>query len=91
MIKAAFPEAKIIASPGTIKDINATKTAKSPIGADPERQRAETVIVPQPLQGDSFTIDGQKVEVKGLNGPTPIAPSCGSGVEGGRWRCRGRR
>lgn len=28
MIKAAFPEAKIIASPGTIKDINATKDGK---------------------------------------------------------------
>ncbi len=35
------------------------------------------MIVPQPLQGDSFTIDGQK-EVKGLNGLTPIAPSVGS-------------
>lgn len=72
VIKAAFPEAKIIASPGTIKDINATKDGKvaywGPILKD---NAPKTVIVPQPLQGDSFTIDGQKVEVKGLNGPTP--------------------
>ncbi|MEB6336710.1 MBL fold metallo-hydrolase [Serratia rhizosphaerae] len=72
VIQAAFPEAKIIATPGTIKEIKATKEGKiaywGPILKDNAPAR---VIVPQPLAGDSFTIDGQKVEVKGLNGPTP--------------------
>ncbi|WP_346826067.1 MBL fold metallo-hydrolase [Serratia inhibens] len=72
VIKAAFPQAKIIASPDTIKEINATKDGKiaywGPILKD---NAPKAVVVPQALQGDSFTIDGQKVEVKGLTGPTP--------------------
>ena len=72
VIKAAFPEAKIIASPGTIEEINATKDGKvaywGPILKD---NAPKAVVVPQALQGDSFTVDGQKVEVKGLTGPTP--------------------
>lgn len=72
VIKAAFPQAKIIASPGTIEEINATKDGKvaywGPILKD---NAPKAVVVPQALQGDSFTVDGQKVEVKGLTGPTP--------------------
>ncbi|MEB7585884.1 MBL fold metallo-hydrolase [Serratia rubidaea] len=72
VIKAAFPDAKIIATPGTIKEINATKDGKVAYWGPILKENAPTqVIVPQPLKGDSFTIDGQQVEVKGLNGPTP--------------------
>lgn len=72
VIKAAFPDAKIIATPGTIKEINATKDGKVAYWGPILKENAPTqVIVPQPLTGDSFTIDGQQVEVKGLNGPTP--------------------
>lgn len=72
VIKAAFPQAKIIASPDTIAAINATKDGKmtywGPILKDNAPQE---IIVPQPLQGDSFTLDGQRVEIRGLTGPTP--------------------
>lgn len=72
VIKAVFPDAKIIATPGTIKEINATKDGKVAYWGPILKENAPTqVIVPQPLTGDSFTIDGQQVEVKGLNGPTP--------------------
>ncbi|MGB8664987.1 MAG: MBL fold metallo-hydrolase [Serratia inhibens] len=72
VIKAAFPQAKIIASPGTIKEINATKDGKMAYWGPILKENApKAVVVPQALQGDSFTIDGQKVEVKGLTGPTP--------------------
>lgn len=72
VIKAAFPQAKIIASPGTIAAINANKGGKVAYWGPILKENApKTIIVPQPLQGDSFTIDGQKVEIKGLNGPTP--------------------
>lgn len=72
VIKTAFPDAKIIATPGTIKEINATKDGKVAYWGPILKENAPTqVIVPQPLTGDSFTIDGQQVEVKGLNGPTP--------------------
>ncbi|WP_199637727.1 MBL fold metallo-hydrolase [Serratia sp. PAMC26656] len=72
VIKAAFPQAKIIASPDTIKEINATKDGKMAYWGPILKDNApKAVVVPQALQGDSFTIDGQKVEVKGLTGPTP--------------------
>lgn len=72
VIKAAFPQAKIIASPSTIKEINATKEGKIAYWGPILKENApQQVIVPQALQGNSFTIDGQQVEVKGLNGPTP--------------------
>ncbi|MFC0226264.1 MBL fold metallo-hydrolase [Serratia aquatilis] len=72
VIKAAFPQARIIASPSTIKEINATKESKIAYWGPILKENApQQVIVPQPLQGNSFTIDGQPVEVKGLSGPTP--------------------
>ncbi|MFZ1873905.1 MAG: MBL fold metallo-hydrolase [Chania sp.] len=72
VIKAAFPQAKIIASPGTIAAINASKDGKMAYWGPILKENApKTIIIPQPLQGDSFTIDGQKVEIKGLSGPTP--------------------
>jgi glyoxylase-like metal-dependent hydrolase (beta-lactamase superfamily II) len=72
VIKAAFPQAKIIASPDTIKAINATQAGKLAYWGPILKENApQAVIVPQPMQGSSFTIDGQPVEVKGLNGPTP--------------------
>lgn len=72
VIKAAFPQAKIIASPETIKAIDATQAGKLAYWGPILKENApQTVIVPQPLQGSSFTFDGQPVEVKGLNGPTP--------------------
>jgi glyoxylase-like metal-dependent hydrolase (beta-lactamase superfamily II) len=72
VIKTAFPQAKIIASPGTIAAINASKDGKMAYWGPILKENApKTIIVPQPLQGDSFTIDGQKVEIKGLSGPTP--------------------
>lgn len=72
VIKAAFPQAKIIATPETIKDIELSKEGKLAYWGPILKDNAPgNVIVPQPLQGDSFTVDGQKIEVKGLNGPTP--------------------
>lgn len=72
VIKAAFPQAKIVATPETIKAIEASKEGKlaywGPILKD---NAPRSVVVPQPLQGESFTVDGQKIDVKGLNGPTP--------------------
>lgn len=72
VIKAAFPQANIIATPSTVKAILTTKEGKLAYwGPILKRNAPQSVIVPQPLQSDSFTIDGQRVEVKGLKGPTP--------------------
>ncbi|VEA69782.1 Arsenate reductase and related proteins, glutaredoxin family [Serratia rubidaea] len=50
VIKTAFPDAKIIATPGTIKEINATKDGKVAYWGPILKENAPTqVIVPQPL------------------------------------------
>jgi len=70
-LKQAFPEAKILATPQTIAHIEETSAGKlaywGPIlGAGAPKH----VVVPEPLQGD-LELEGQKLQVVGLDGPTP--------------------
>ncbi|NMP28131.1 MBL fold metallo-hydrolase [Rahnella sp. SAP-1] len=72
VIKANFPQAKIIATKATIAAITATKDGKKAYwGPILKGNAPQSIIVPQPLDGNSFTIDGKKLEVKGLDGPAP--------------------
>ncbi len=71
-LKQSFPEAKILATPQTIAHIKETSAGKlaywGPIlGAGAPKQ----VIVPEPLQGNSLSLEGQELQVIGLDGPTP--------------------
>ncbi|MDX7986744.1 MBL fold metallo-hydrolase [Xenorhabdus sp. 12] len=70
VITDAFPDAKIIASPETIKAINETKEGKlaywGEILAD---QAPKKIVVPEPLKGNTFMVDGEKLIVEGLDGP----------------------
>ncbi|CDG22178.1 Putative exported protein [Xenorhabdus poinarii G6] len=69
-ITDAFPDAKVIASPETIKAINETKDGKLAYwGGILADQAPKKIIVPAPLQGNSFTVDGKKLVVEGLDGP----------------------
>ncbi|KEY59331.1 MBL fold metallo-hydrolase [Serratia sp. DD3] len=71
VLKTAFPQAKIIASPETVKNITANQAGKVAYWGPILKENApQEIVIPQPLQGNSFTIDGQLVEVKGLDGPT---------------------
>ncbi|MGG5289574.1 MBL fold metallo-hydrolase [Pseudomonas shirazensis] len=68
----AFPAATVVATPQTIAHINASKDAKlkiwSPeLGVNAPRQ----IVVPQPLSGDTLTLEGQALKIIGLDGPTP--------------------
>ncbi|WP_321781906.1 MBL fold metallo-hydrolase [Burkholderia pyrrocinia] len=71
-IQAAFPDAKIVATPQTIAAIEASKDGKlaywGPILKD---NAPKSVIVPQPLDGNTLTVDGQALRIVGLDGPTP--------------------
>lgn len=72
VITAAFPNAKVIAPPATIAAIEASKAGKVAYWGPIMKENApHSIIVPSPLQGDRFTVDGETLEVKGLNGPTP--------------------
>lgn len=71
-LHAAFPDARIVATAQTIAHIEATKDEKLKVwgpqlGANAPKQ----IIVPQPLQGDTLTVDGQELKLIGLDGPTP--------------------
>ncbi len=72
VITKAFPQAKVLATPQTIEEIEVTKAGKLAYWGPILKENAPTqVIVPQPLQGKSFAIDGQSIEVEGLDGPSP--------------------
>lgn len=71
-LKAAFPDAKIVATPQTIAHIRDTGAAKlahwGPIlGSGAPGQ----IVVPEPLEGDQLALEGQALQIIGLDGPTP--------------------
>lgn len=65
VVHAAFPQAKIVATPAVIAGIEKKKAAKvaywGPILKDNAPQQ---VIVPQPLPGDTITLEGKALEIK---------------------------
>jgi glyoxylase-like metal-dependent hydrolase (beta-lactamase superfamily II) len=72
VIHAAFPDVKILATPQTVARIGQNKGAKvaywGPILKD---NAPRSVIVPQPLQGDTIKLEGETLQVQGLNGSSP--------------------
>lgn len=71
-LQAAFPEAKILATPQTIAHIEATKDEKLKVwGPQLGENAPKQIILPQPLQGDTLTLEGQTLKVIGLDGPSP--------------------
>jgi len=71
-LQAAFPGARIVATPQTIAHIEATKDEKLKVWGPKLGENApKQLVVPQPLQGDSLQVDGQALQLIGLDGPTP--------------------
>jgi glyoxylase-like metal-dependent hydrolase (beta-lactamase superfamily II) len=72
VIHAAFPDAKIVATPQTIAGIEKKKDAKVAFWGPILKDNApQGIIVPQPLQGDTIKLEGQTLKIEGLKGPTP--------------------
>ncbi|WP_272525110.1 MULTISPECIES: MBL fold metallo-hydrolase [unclassified Providencia] len=68
----AFPEAKVIATANTVEAIKATKDSKLAYWGGVLKDEAPAhVIVPEVIKGDSFTVDGERLEIKGLDGASP--------------------
>lgn len=66
----AFPQAKVLASAATVAHIKQTMDAKlaywgPQMGAD----KPGKLVVPQVLEGNQLTLEGQRLEVLGLDGP----------------------
>ncbi|WP_226470692.1 MBL fold metallo-hydrolase [Luteimonas panaciterrae] len=71
-LHAAFPDARIVATAPTIAHIEATKDEKLALwGPQLGDNAPKQIIVPQPLAGDTLTLEGQELKIVGLNGPTP--------------------
>lgn len=71
-LHAAFPDARIVATPHTVAHIQASKDEKlkiwSPqLGANAPAQ----VVVPSPLDGDTLQLEGQELKIIGLDGASP--------------------
>lgn len=68
VIHAAFPQAKIVATQATINEINATKDGKVAFWGPQLKDNAPTsVVVPEPLKGNTFELEGHKFEVQGVD------------------------
>jgi len=71
-LQDAFPDARIVATAQTVAHIQATQAGKlaywgPKMGADAPAR----IVVPQVLDGDTLTLDGQTLQIIGLDGPTP--------------------
>lgn len=72
VIQAAFPEAKIVASEPTVKAIKASMQGKLAYWGPILKDNAPAkLVLPEVLQGDHLTLEGQPLEIKGLQGPAP--------------------
>lgn len=72
-VRAAFPDVKIIARPETVKGIKKTIQLKYDFwGPILEENAPSELIIPDVLQGNSLTVDGEAVKVVGLDGHDPV-------------------
>lgn len=72
VIQAAFPKAKIVATPQTVAAIKASMTGKlaywGPILKD---NAPKMLVLPEVLHANHLSLEGRTIEILGLNGPNP--------------------
>ncbi|MFN7155823.1 MAG: MBL fold metallo-hydrolase [Acidovorax sp.] len=70
-IKAAFPDARVIAASATIAAINANVQKKldtwGPQLKDNGPQTLADVVLPQAFDGDALTVDGERIEIVSID------------------------
>ncbi|MDD8059070.1 MULTISPECIES: MBL fold metallo-hydrolase [Shewanella] len=72
VITAAYPNAKVLSSATTQEYIKATMAPKKAYWGPILKENApQTLVVPEVLQGDTLTVDGEQVNVIGLEGHDP--------------------
>jgi len=71
-LTAAFPEAKVLASAPTVEHIKQTVDGKLKYwGPILKADAPAKAVVPQVLKGDSLMLEGQRLQIVGLDGPQP--------------------
>jgi len=72
VIKAAFPDARIVASPGTVAAMHKKAAAKVAYWGPILKENApQAIVMPEPLAGNDITLEGEKLSIVGLDGATP--------------------
>ncbi|MCP3020174.1 MBL fold metallo-hydrolase [Cupriavidus basilensis] len=72
VLKAAFPAARIVATPQTVAAIQASMSGKLAYWAPILKDNApKALVLPEPLAGNAIELEGSKLEVLGLDGPAP--------------------
>ncbi|MGM3174171.1 MBL fold metallo-hydrolase [Dickeya lacustris] len=72
VLKAAFPQANIVATPQTIAAIKATQAKKVAYWGPVLKENApKEIVIPSPLAGNQLTLEGNTINVLGLDGATP--------------------
>lgn len=72
VIHAAFPQAQIVATASTVAAIEKKKDAKVAFWGPILKDNApHSIIVPQILAGDRIVLEGETLQIAGLQGPTP--------------------
>ena len=71
-IKAAYPNARIVATPQTVAHIQETMAGKLAFwGPKLAADAPKTLVVPEVLEGDRLELEGQALQIVGLAGPQP--------------------
>lgn len=71
-LTTAFPEAKVLATPQTIAHIQETSAGKLQFwGPKLGAGAPGKVVIPVPIQGNTIDLEGNTLEIVGLDGPTP--------------------
>ena len=71
-LTTAFPEAKVLAAPQTIAHIKETSAGKLQFwGPKLGAGAPSRIVVPEPIQGNQIELEGNELEIVGLDGPTP--------------------
>lgn len=72
VIHAAFPDAKIVATAPTVAAITELAQRKLAYWGPILKSNApKDLIIPAVLKGDHLTLEGQEIDIVGLDGPTP--------------------
>lgn len=72
VIRDAFPDVKIVATEATVEGIKQTIQIKNDYWNPILGENAPTEqIIPDVLDGDQLTVDGESIQIVGLDGPDP--------------------
>lgn len=72
VIHAAYPDAKIVASPATVKKIRASIDGKVAYWGPILKENApKKAVIPEVYASDTFSVDGEILQIVGLDGHDP--------------------